>query len=102
MATSDSSDAEFAFAMVEAEAEQSARAKRAAWAAVGFVEFDFWERSVDPTRHALERFAERAAPPAFDWPYLGWALRDLAVAEGWISEHPPPGRGSPTPPAGTW
>jgi hypothetical protein len=30
-----------------------------------------------------------AEPPALDWPYLRWALRDLAIAEGWLTEHPP-------------
>jgi len=78
------------FAIELAEAYQSGGAERVARDATGrFVEFGFWERSIDPTRHALERFAERAAPPAVDDAYLRWALRDLAVAEGWISDTPP-------------
>lgn len=72
------------------DAYQRSRTEQAARDAVGFVEPRFWERSIDPIRHALERFAERAAPPALDWAYLHWALRGLAVAEGRISNVPPP------------
>lgn len=72
------------------DAYESSCAGRVARNATGcFVELGFWEKSIRPTRHALERFAERAAPPATDDSYLRWALRDLAIAEGRISDAPP-------------
>jgi hypothetical protein len=57
---------------------------------MNWIEPDFWDWRVEPTRHALERFSERLLPPGdYADAYVRWALRDLAIAEGWLAERPP-------------
>ncbi len=55
-----------------------------------FVEAEFWDLRVYPTQHSLQRFLDRALPiGTYTWDYVRAALRDLAVAEGFLVDYPP-------------